>query len=97
MNPEILKLQEEINRLSREVEQLRSSTTIPYLVQEAFKKRLIEPLPKVRTQALPVTVSPTAHNQAVNEAGVATYSVLGIPTGYLEIVISENTYYIPYY
>ncbi len=69
---------------------LEASYTIPKNVEDALSQRL----------ALALSVSghsATSKNQAVNESGSASYSVLGIPNGFLQTTIAGVTYYIPYW
>lgn len=95
MNDDTNKLQADINALQARLDALNSSTTIPFEVGEAIKKRVFDPkLGVVKTQTV---TSAGAHNQAVNESGSATYSVLSTPTGYLQVVIGSTIYYIPYF
>ncbi len=39
----------------------------------------------------------TSENQAVNEGGAATYSVLGVPDGFLQININGTVYYLAFW
>lgn len=39
----------------------------------------------------------SSENQAVNEAGAATYSVLGVPDDFLKVTIGSQVYNLPSY
>lgn len=39
----------------------------------------------------------SSENKSVNEGGVATYSVLNTPDGFMETTINGTTYNLPYY
>ena len=41
--------------------------------------------------------SSSSENQAVNEGGVATYSVMKTPDGFLQITLNGTLYYLPYF
>lgn len=69
---------------------LESSNTIPLNIHQAFTSRFAKAL-NIVTSAK----SSTSENQAVNEGGVATYSVMTTPDGFLQITIGETIYYIP--
>lgn len=84
--------EQKLNEVYESIQNLKSSSTIPFDVDGAFRDRL--------AGSLGLTVSSkgaTEENQAVDEAGSGTYSVLGVPSGFLEINISGTTYYLPYY
>lgn len=88
MNP----LEQRVAELEAFVQALQNVATIPYPVDAAFRDRFLG------DEELAVSEkSATSENQSVNESGASSYSVLGVPTGYLEFVIDETTYYIPYY
>ena len=86
-------LQEQINKLEEQWNLLSSSTTIPKEIDAAFRARL-----KDISQTISVSgTSASAHNQSVNESGSGSYSVLGIPTGYLTVTVSGTPRDIPYF
>lgn len=94
MNPEIEQLKKDIEELKRTVDALRSSTTIPLEVDAAFRKRFgIKDFSKLSTS----TKSATSENQAVNEAGAASYSVLKAPDGFDERLDGSTVKYYPYF
>lgn len=86
--------EEQINDLQRQIDQLKSSTTLPLDIAEAFKIRLVDVLPGIATQT---TKSATAENKTVDEAGVASYQVMNKPDGFLKVTITGIIYYIPYF
>jgi hypothetical protein len=91
MNPD---LQTQIDELRAEINALKAQATIPYDVEQAFINRL-----NIRSFT-PLTVGSKAlssENQSVNEAGSATYSVLKTPKGWLQVIIANTAYYIPYF
>lgn len=86
-------LQEQINKLEEQWNLLSSSTTIPKEIDAAFRARL-----KDISQTISISAtSASAHNQSVNESGSGSYSVLGIPTGYLTVIVSGTPRDIPYF
>lgn len=86
-------LQEQVNKLEEQWDLLTSSTTIPKEIDAAFRARLSN---ISQTIGLSST-SATAHNTSVNESGSGTYSVMGIPTGFLTITINGTVRDIPYF
>lgn len=86
-------LQEQVNKLEEQWDLLTSSTTIPKEIDAAFRARLSDISQTISLSA----TDPTAHNQSVDESGSGSYSVLGIPTGYLTININGAPRDIPYY
>lgn len=85
------KLQQQIDNLQRQLDALKSSTTLPREVGEAMRVRL-QPV-SGETNA----TATTAYIQAVNEAGVQTYSVAKPMAGFITITIGGNARLIPYY
>lgn len=87
-------LQEKIVTLERRLNLLESTTTIPFSVEQAFRSRLeIDTLAQFEASAK----SATSENQAVNEGGSASYSVLKAPDGFRQNTSGGTTFYIPYY
>lgn len=70
---------------------LGNSYNIPYDVQKAFENRL--------TTGVLVSSgkSVASETQAVNEGGVATYSVPKLNDGFTQMTLGGITIYIPYY
>jgi len=90
MPDEIEQLKKEVEELKKWKRQLENVTTIPLNIDQAFRARLVADF-AVSTKSL------SSENQAVDEAGTATYSVLKTPDGFLERKINNIVYYIPYY
>ena len=86
---------EEERRQLREVydfiQALKSSTSIPFEVGEAFRERL-KPEAKVSTKTV------ASETQEVNEGGSApAYNVPKLHDGYKEEVFGGQVIYLPYY
>lgn len=96
MTPEQLQqfneMQRKIDELTQKLESFNNSTTFSFESDQAFRTRF-------RLNEIPLlTVSSkgsTSENQAVDEAGSATYSVLKAPDGFLQVPVNGSTYYIP--
>lgn len=85
-------LLDKINDIQRQLDELKASSTIPLDVDAAFRSRFgIDSL----SSLISSTKSATSENQAVNEGGSASYSVLKAPDGFLQVQISGVTYFIP--
>ena len=91
---ELDQLKLEVAILKKRLDDLSAFATIPYDVEKAFRDRL-RIIEFARLSAS--TKSASSENQAVNEAGAASYSVLKPPDGFREFVVSGNTLYIPFY
>lgn len=94
-------MNEEINQLKRELENLKkwkaSVESGPFLPLNLEKALVYRGFVK-DTGSLSVSAKgANDEDQAVNEAGAASYSVMGDPDGFLEIVIDGVTYYLPYF
>lgn len=87
----INELERKIEELTRRLDSLNSNTTIPYQVGEAFKDRL-----GVVSGDSNAT-SASTHTQAVNEGGLASYSVAKPMAGFITIVVNGNSRAVPYY
>lgn len=74
------------------MQNMKDFSRIPYSVDQALRRRLSGDL-GLSTSAK----SASSENQAVDEAGSATYSVLAPPDGFLKITINNVDYYLPYY
>jgi hypothetical protein len=87
---------EEVRQIIREeIESiLGNRAIIPFSVEQAFRDRL-----RINTYTPLTTSSKSAssENQAVNEAGSASYNVLKAPDGFVEVVIAGQIYYMPYF
>ena len=89
----------ELDILKREIEELKNwkktlenSATIPLVIDQSFRKRF-----ETFSDIITSTKSATSENQGVNEGGVASYSVMNKPDGFLQITISGVVYYLPYF
>ena len=81
-----------VEQLELEIKNLKSSTTIPFEVDRAFRDRFRDIL-----ILKPSSKNLDSEDQAVDESGSGTYSVLGDPDGFLVTVVAGTNYYIPYY
>lgn len=83
---------EQLEEMWNFIQSLKNGATIPYEVDAAFRSRF--------SRGIGLSVSAKGANtedQAVNEAGSATFDVLGDPDGFLEVSINGTVYYIPYF
>lgn len=71
---------------------LKSSSTIPYEVDGAFRNRFATSLGLVVSSKGADTEDVT-----VNESGSSTYTVMDDPDGFLEVNINGTVYYLPYF
>ena len=69
---------------------LESSSTIPLSIDQSFRQRF--PTGSIINTS---TKDATSENQAVDEGGAATYSVLKPPDAFVQVVVNGTTYYIP--
>lgn len=88
---EIELLKREIAELKRWKASLEMSSTIPLNIDQSFRKRFTV------QEIIASTKGATTENQAVNEGGAATYSVLKPPDAFIQVVVGATTYYIPVY
>lgn len=85
-------IQKQIEELRKEIQSLKNTTTMPLEVENAIRDRLnIASFTPVRGSSKVAS----SENQAVDEGGAASYSVLKPPDGYLEVTINGLVYYIP--
>lgn len=85
---------QEFNIMKQKIESLENSATVSYEVESALRERFNI------NSFTPLTGSvklATSENQAVNEGGTQSYSVLKTPDGFLQTTINGIVYYIPYY
>lgn len=88
-------LKQQVKELKDWKKSLERSSSIPLNIDQSFKERFINTLTK---QVVADSKSATSENQAVDEGGVATYSVLKPPDGFAKAVLDTgSTVYIPYY
>lgn len=88
----MIELQNEINELKEWKRQMESSHSIPLNIDQAFRARFLS-----ASNIATSSKGATTENHAVNESGSSSYSVLGIPDGFIQVTISGTIYYIPYY
>jgi len=81
-----------IEELERKFKALEAGGTLPKPVEDAIRERLRIDIISATTTS---SKSTSSENQAVNEAGIATYSVLKTPDIFLQVTISGTIYYIP--
>jgi hypothetical protein len=88
-------LKQQLNELLTWKKSLERSSTIPLPIDQSFRDRFLNNLPK---QVVSDTKSSSSENQAVNEGGTATYNVLKPPDGFARVVLDTGeVVYIPYY
>lgn len=85
MTPE--EMENRILELERTVEDMQNPNTI----SPAFAKVIEQSGLTVSAKAV------SSEDQAVDEAGSATYNVLTEPVGWLQVTVGGATYYIPRY
>lgn len=85
--------EQKLNEVYEFIQSLKRSSSIPREIDQSFKERFLSSFGGITTS----TKGATTENQAVNEAGSSSYSVLKAPDGFVEVKISGTTYYIPYY
>lgn len=90
MSPEELK---RLEAVERQLLALNNNATIPFDIGEALKARILGDAGVASIS----TKLATSEDQAVDEAGAATYEVLKSPDGFLQVTLLGNIYYIPYY
>lgn len=85
-------LQRQLNELKDWKASLERSSTIPLSIDQAFRERF------KNNKLLTSTKSATSENQAVDEGGASTYSVLKAPDGFVEVYLDDGTLiYLPYF
>lgn len=85
-------LQLKIESLEEKVRLLEASATIPKPVEDALRERFQLDL---YAQLSTTTKTGSSEAQAVDEAGIGTYSVLNVPDAFLQVSVLGTTYYIP--
>jgi hypothetical protein len=93
MNPEIEQLKKQVADLEAKFKLLYSSTTIPLDIAEAFRTRLADDARILRVSSR----TAASETQAVNEAGMATYSVGKPMNGFVTVVLNGVQYDLAYY
>jgi hypothetical protein len=96
MNPDerIKVLEAQVAELTKVVQALGSFNTIPLNIEKALKARLLS---NVQPQITDITDSftPPFFDQAVNEGGMASYSVMTTPEYALQVKIGSLAVAIP--
>ena len=94
MQEELNKLKQDFENLKKEFDSLKASTTIPLNIDNAFRDRF-----KISefVQLSATVKTAGSETQAVNEGGVATYSVAKPMDGFEERVVGGVARYYPYY
>lgn len=73
---------------------MKAAATIPLETDRALRDRLgLSGIPLGAVSSK----NADSEDQAVDEGGAATYSVMGDPVGFLEITLGTTTYYVPYF
>lgn len=83
--------EQKLNEVYEVIQQLRSASALPFDIREALSDALVGSSLSTSSKVS------TSENQAVDEAGSGTYSVLKPPDGFLQISIDGTTYYLPMY
>ena len=86
------KLQRRIEKLEVFIASLQRSSSIPLAIDQSFRQRF----PAGSTVSTS-TKGATSENQAVDEGGAATYSVLKPPDAFLQVSVGGTTYNLPVY
>lgn len=94
MPNDIQQLHKEIASLRRQLSALYAAATLPFPVESAFRTRLNLNRFAVLTDS---SKSASSENQAVDEAGAGSYSVLKPPDGFEERTVNGQTRYYPYW
>ena len=93
MNPDIVKLQKQIDGIQEQLDLLKNTTTIPLEVDTAFRDRLeIEQIKTITS-----TKTAASETQLVNESGTGSYNVAKPMDGFEERVMNGEKRYYPYY
>jgi len=82
-------MKKELEELKQFKKSLESSHSIPLPIDQAFRGRF--GFSTINTSSK----SATSENQAVNEGGTDTYSVLKPPDAFVQVKIGSTYYYIP--
>ena len=87
-------IQEQIADLQRQLDALKSATSIPYEIDQAFRNRFN--LSSFASLAASSKAA-GAENVGIDEAGVATHTVLGAPDGFRQFSVGGSTLHFPYF
>jgi len=91
---ELQQLKKEIEELKNWKKSLESSYSIPLEIDQSFRDRFSNISANNITTSGKVSGS---EDVGVNESGASSYSVLGPPDAFLQLVVGGTTYYIPVY
>lgn len=90
--PELL---QRVQYLENEVRNLKNAGSISNDVEQALRTRFqLERLDVAASFSVSSKLA-NSENQAVNEAGAASYSVLNAPDGFVQATVGGTTYYLP--
>lgn len=93
-NERIVKLEAQVQELTKTVQSLSSFNTIPLNIEKAFKNRLTNDKQEIITD-ITADFTPPFFNQAVNEGGTASYQVMTTPEYALRVRLGRNYVAIP--
>lgn len=86
-------LKNTVDKLVNNHNSLYNSSTIPHDIDQALRTRF-----GITNQSIATTTkSATSENQVVDESGVASYSVMGIPDGFIKLSLNGTIYNLPYF
>lgn len=97
MEQEISKLKNEVDELKKEINKLRSTATIPWDIDQAFRNRLLGNVKDITVSSKGASTEDITAVTSVDFVGSSTTtdSVLGDPDAFLQVTISGTVYYIP--
>lgn len=93
-------LKKQVDDLQSQIKALSNNATIPFDVGEAMKVRILSDAGTAELSTKLATSEDTTVVTSVNFGGggsTTTDTVLGNPDGYLEVTITNNKYYVPYF
>lgn len=90
---ELQQLKKEIEELQNWKKQLETSHSIPLNVDQAFRARLSNLVNTITVS----TKGVDTEDVTVDENGVAIYSVMNDPDGFLQVTVGGAVYYLPYF
>lgn len=94
LKKQIDEMKVQMSELKSQIKLLEAGSTLPKPVEDAIRDRLrIDTF----TPLLTSNKSATSENQVVDEAGVATYSVLKPPDGWEQRSVGGTTHYYPFW
>lgn len=94
MNDRIAQLEAQVAELTKVVQSLRSSTSIPFEIDKAFSARLTGNLQE-KVQDLTADFPSPPFAQSVNEAGTSSYQVMTTPEYALQLKLGSIYVAIP--